>query len=96
MSALADHSRRLQQQFQDALKGTTGHSLEEAVWLNPVDGDAPRARFLALRHHKAAELRARLLEAGIVTDVRDDVIRFGFGPYQDEADVERLIETLKA
>jgi len=24
--------------------------------------------------------------------VRDDVIRFGFGPYQDEGDVKRLID----
>ena len=35
--------------------------------------------------------RARLLEANVVTDVRDDTIRFGFGLYQDPEDVERLI-----
>ena len=31
--------------------------------------------------------------ADVVTDVRDDVIRFGFGLYQDDEDVERLIKT---
>ena len=31
--------------------------------------------------------------SGVVTDVRDDTIRFGFGLYQDEADLQRMIET---
>ena len=55
-----------------------------------------RARFLALRHPDAAAWRARLLEADVVADVRDDVIRFGFGLYQDEADVEGLIAAARA
>ena len=58
-------------------------------------GDGARARFLAFRHADAQAWRARLIEAGVVTDVRDDVIRFGFGLYQDEADVERLIEACR-
>lgn len=70
--------------------------LVDAVVLNPITGDnAPRARFLALKHKDAQAWRARLLEANVVTDVRDDVIRFGFGLYQDDADVEALIETCK-
>ena len=36
-------------------------------------------------------VRARMLEADVVADVRDDVIRFGFGLYQDAEDVDRLI-----
>ncbi len=32
------------------------------------------------------------MDANVITDVRDDVIRFGFGLYQDEDDVARLIE----
>jgi selenocysteine lyase/cysteine desulfurase len=31
----------------------------------------------------------------VITDARDDRWRFGFGPYQDEADVDRLLERLK-
>jgi selenocysteine lyase/cysteine desulfurase len=30
-----------------------------------------------------------------VTDVRGDVLRIGFGLYQDETDVERLVELLR-
>ena len=29
-----------------------------------------------------------------ITDVRGDVLRIGFGIYQDEADVERLVALL--
>ena len=92
---LAGHSRGLMQTFQDALKGDTDTVLGQADWLNPVLGDAPRARFLAIQHAKAADIRARLIDQHIVTDVRDDVIRFGFGPYQDEVDVARLIEACR-
>ena len=34
--------------------------------------------------------RQALLDADVVTDVRADTIRFGFGIYQDEADVAEL------
>ena len=56
-----------------------------------VEGDAPRARFLALRSDEAARWKADLQHMNVVTDVRDDVIRFGFSLYQSEEDVERLI-----
>jgi selenocysteine lyase/cysteine desulfurase len=88
---VADHSRGLALQFQDAVRAGQAGVLGEAQILNPVVGDAPRARFLALRHPDAQTWRAALLSAGVVTDVRDDVIRFGFGLYQDASDVDRLI-----
>jgi selenocysteine lyase/cysteine desulfurase len=30
-----------------------------------------------------------------MTDARDDRLRFGFGVYQDEADVDRLLAVLR-
>ena len=85
------HALTLQTRFSQALKAGECGGLGEAQVLNPVTGDAPRARFLALKHPDAQDWRARLLEAGVITDVRDDTIRFGFGLYQDAADLERLI-----
>ncbi len=85
------HALRLQTRFQAALDGGEVGRLSEASVINPVVGDGPRARFLALKHDDAQGWRARLLDHNVVTDVRDDTIRFGFGLYQDEADVERLI-----
>lgn len=90
-AAISDHAVGLMQRFQDAVTSGEAGRLDQAALINPVVGTAPRARFMAFRHEKAQAWRARLLDAGVITDVRDDVIRFGFGLYQDEADVERLI-----
>ena len=85
------HAHALMARFEAATAaGETGR-LSTAELINPLTGADGRARFLAFRHHDAPAWKARLLEAGVVTDVRDDVIRFGFGLYQDAEDVERLI-----
>ena len=88
---VAGHARGLMKRFQDAVEAGEAGRLGEAALINPVEGDGAGARFLAFRHDDAPVWRARLLEAGVITDVRDDTIRFGFGLYQDEADVDRLI-----
>ncbi|WP_082496099.1 aminotransferase class V-fold PLP-dependent enzyme [Brevundimonas sp. Leaf363] len=92
-AAVADHARGLAARLQSALP--EAGELAGAEVLNSVEGDAPRARFLALRHPDAQRWRAALLAAEIVTDVRDDVIRFGFGLYQDTADVDRLVDACR-
>jgi selenocysteine lyase/cysteine desulfurase len=65
---------------------------------NPIDGldliSAPSARFLAFRGERAAAIEAALAEHAVVTDRRGDVLRIGFGPYQDAEDVDRLIDIL--
>ena len=85
------HALGLQKRFSQALAAGECGALDQATVLNPVEGDGPRARFIALRHPDAQAWRAALLAANVVTDVRDDTIRFGFGLYQDADDVERLI-----
>lgn len=95
-AVLAGHSRGLMRRFQAAVADGEAGALSGAEMLNPVTGDGPRARFLALRHPDAQAWRTRLLAAEVVTDVRDDVLRFGFGPYQDDADVDRLIGICRA
>jgi len=88
---ISAHALTLQRRFQAALEGEDVGRLSEAVVINPVVGDNARSRFLALKHKDAQAWRARLLDANVVTDVRDDTLRFGFGLYQDLDDVERLI-----
>ena len=90
------HALGLQHRFSEALAAGACGPLGAADVLNPIQGEAPRARFLALRHPDAAAWRAALLDRNVVTDVRDDVIRFGFGLYQDEADVDALIAACAA
>ena len=53
-----------------------------------VPAEAPdRGNFLAFRSAFAAAQQAALAGAGIVTDVRGDVLRVGFGLYHDPSDV---------
>ena len=86
------HADGLAGRFQDAIQARRAGPLAGAEILNPVEPQAgARARFVALRHPDAAAWRGRLLDAQVVTDVRDDVIRFGFGLYQDAEDVDALI-----
>ena len=94
-AAVAVHAHSLMRQFQDAITAGDAGRLAEAELINPVADEPARARFLAFRHPDAQAWRARLLAANVVADVRDDTIRFGFGLYQDEADVERLAGVCK-
>lgn len=92
VSDLSAHSQGLQNTFQSALQSQDDHILASSEWLNPVIEGQSHARFLALRHPQAGLIKAALQANNIVTDVRDDVIRFGFAPYQDEADLNQLID----
>lgn len=88
---IAEHAHDLMRRFQAAVVEGRAGALGEARLINPMDGVADRARFLAFQHPRAQAWRQALLDADVVTDVRDDVLRFGFGLYQDAEDVERLI-----
>ena len=89
--AISQHARDLQEQFLASVQRGEAGALSEAELLNPP-GDGFGARFLAFRHGRAADWKAGLRERGVVTDVRGDVIRFGFGAYQDAADVAALLD----
>jgi selenocysteine lyase/cysteine desulfurase len=83
---ISAHVATLQRQAVDALSPTP---IGSAELLNPLDGGS-HARFLAYRSPKAADWQRQLLAAGCITDVRGDVLRLGFGLYQDADDVHRL------
>jgi kynureninase len=81
-----EYVAELQKQALEAFSETP---LGEAELLNPLDG-GPHARFLALRSPRAASWQRQLLDRQCVTDVRGDVLRIGFGLYQDSDDVAAL------
>jgi selenocysteine lyase/cysteine desulfurase len=87
---ISEHVAGLQGQLLAALDATT---LGDAELLNPPDG-GPHARFLAFRSGNAQRWYAELKAKNCITDVRGDVLRIGFGIYQDEADVDRLTALL--
>jgi selenocysteine lyase/cysteine desulfurase len=76
------------------LAGIGATPLSSAELLNPIDHQ-PHARFLASRSPQAQRWYEALKGQDCITDVRGDVLRIGFGIYQDEADVERLVALLK-
>ena len=93
---LHDHSIGLQEHFLDHVAGRNAGSLtiEQLV---PGRGELPGARrgnFLTFRRDDAGAMQKRLAEARIVTDARDDRLRFGFGLYHRTEDVDRLAERL--
>ena len=88
-AAINAHVAPLREQLLASLPGT---ALADAELLNP--GGDPRARFLALRSPQAPAWKAALMDQDIITDVRGDVLRIGFGLYHDVRDVERLVAAL--
>ena len=87
---ISGHVQELQQRLLAGL-GTT--PLAAAELLNPIDGER-HARFLAFRHPDAQRWYAELKAKNCITDVRGEVLRIGFGIYQDETDVDALIGLL--
>jgi selenocysteine lyase/cysteine desulfurase len=90
---ISSHVEALQRQLFDVLYRTP---LCEAELLNPLDRDkGMHARFLAFRSPQAQRWHAELKAQNCITDVRGDVLRIGFGIYQDEGDVSRLAALLE-
>jgi selenocysteine lyase/cysteine desulfurase len=88
---ISAHVEALQRQFLDGIQGT---ALGDAELLNPLTG-GPHARFLAFRSPNAQRWYGELKARNCITDVRADVLRIGFGLYQDGQDVDRLLDLLR-
>jgi selenocysteine lyase/cysteine desulfurase len=84
---ISAHVEQLQEGF------LANNPLSRLDLLNPLDG-SPHARFLAFRGADAPAIYKTLMDRNAVTDVRGDVLRIGFGLYQDEEDVDRLAAML--
>jgi selenocysteine lyase/cysteine desulfurase len=89
--AISAHVRALQEELLASIGRT---SLANAELLNPLDG-APHARFLAFRDPNAQRWYEQLKTANCITDVRGEVLRIGFGIYQDTEDVAMLVSLLE-
>ncbi|MBI1381580.1 MAG: aminotransferase [Planctomycetaceae bacterium] len=91
---LHNHARALSDRFLGGLerKRPLGLSAEQLVPARHVER---RGNFLTFRRPDAGELKAKLWDAGVITDCRADRLRFGFGIYHDAADVDRLVARLE-
>jgi len=87
---IAAHAAALQARL---IAGIGQTALQDAEVLNRLDA-GPHARFLAFRSKDAQHWYSALKSRNVITDVRGDVLRIGFGLYQDDADVDRLLAEL--
>lgn len=78
----------------ELLAGLATTPLVEAELLNPAT-PAGRARFLAFRSPSAALWQGWLAGRNVITDVRGDVLRIGFGLYHEAQDVDELLGHLR-
>jgi selenocysteine lyase/cysteine desulfurase len=93
VEAIHAHVLALQEAFLAALERHAFAPLIDARLVTPVD-TPQRGHFLTFETPGAAALHRELMERRIVTDVRGDRIRFGFGCYHAPADIERAFARL--
>ena len=84
------HVLALQTRFLQGVDAARIEPLRKAKLVTPV-ATQRRGHFLCYETPQAASIHERLAEAGIVTDVRGQRIRFGFGCYHTEADIEAAV-----
>ncbi|MEO7564733.1 MAG: class V aminotransferase [Sphingomicrobium sp.] len=89
---ISAHTSALQNRFLGAIESTV---LATAELLNPLECK-DQARFLAFRDPRAQGWSKALKARNCITDVRGDVLRIGFGFYQDDGDVDRLVTLAEA
>jgi kynureninase len=93
VAAIHAHVLSLQERFLKAVDAAGIEPLRKARLVTPI-GTPERGHFLCYETPEAAAIHARLAGAAIVTDVRGVRIRFGFGCYHTEAEIERAVEAI--
>ena len=88
------HVQHLQALFVEGLDALGLAALHPGQLVVPL-AEPQRGNFLTFRSAQAEAIHKTLLAEKVVTDVRGDRLRFGFGLYHEENDIERLLEILK-
>jgi selenocysteine lyase/cysteine desulfurase len=86
------HAHGLQRRFVAGLRSSKVKAEQLMVGVD----DARRGQFLTFRTGEARAVCEALKAKHVDTDARDDRLRFGFGVYQDEGDVDALLERVNA
>lgn len=94
VAAVHGHARFLQQRFLMQLAEVGAEELHLGQ-LVPGPGVSARGNFLTFRTDQAGNLFRALEAENVMTDYRGDRLRFGFGVYQDESDVDELVARLR-
>jgi selenocysteine lyase/cysteine desulfurase len=86
------HAEALQRRFLDGLDTRAGARLPR-TGLKPAEG-VPRGNFLAFDVEDAEDCHRRIAAERVYIDRRGRRLRFGFGVYHDDDDVDRVLEAV--
>lgn len=92
VKTMDDHCVALQRRFLTGLDAVSSTISSQDLVVRDVTACG---RFLTFRTPDAARIDHELSERDIVVDHRNDRLRIGFGIYQDQADVDRLLKALR-
>jgi kynureninase len=95
VAMIHDHALALGEMFLAGVRQQRVAPLTEARLVTPMQA-RERGHFLTFETPAAGDIYAKLLKRGIVSDVRGDRIRFGFGAHQTEADIAAAVAGVKA
>jgi kynureninase len=90
IDAIHAHALTLQELFLEGVCKVPIPLLEKARLVTPMD-QRQRGHFLTFELPEAGGIQSKLMANGIVTDVRGDRIRFGFGVHQTARDIEEAV-----
>jgi selenocysteine lyase/cysteine desulfurase len=88
------HAHAMQARFMTELAQAPELPLRAEMLVVPMD-EASRGHFLTFETPRAAEIQERLQRANVITDVRGDRVRFGFGLYHDEDEIARGVRRMR-
>jgi kynureninase len=94
VAAIHDHVLALQELFLAGIARAQVRPLCDARLLTPVATGIARGHFLTFELTNAQAVHGRLARANIVTDVRGERLRFGFGCYHPAEDVEAAVAAI--
>ncbi len=93
VAAIHEHVLALQDLFRAEIARARIRLLTEAKLVTPVAGRA-RGHFLTFERADAQAIHDRLKRESIITDVRGDRLRFGFGCYHTPRDIETGVKAI--
>jgi kynureninase len=94
VEAIHAHVLTLQELFLAEIARTGVQSLRDARLVTPVGNGAARGHFLTFETAEAQAMHDRLARANIVTDVRGNRIRFGFGCYHTADEIAAAVDAI--
>lgn len=89
--AIHHHALALQERFLEGVRAEALADFRAARLVTPMS-TSQRGHFLTFETAEAQSMHQRLMAARIITDVRGDRIRFGFGCYQTAEDIEAAVK----